>query len=94
MKNIFEQKIYYARDFIDFLISSHVQQQLNEIGMFSCFEEVEYQSQALNKLQEIKHNFTISAFTAKESLLEIHDLALISLKGDRESEIKLKNMLI
>ena len=89
-----DERIYYAKDFINYLLSSKVQQMLKDIGMLSCFEEVNYQSQPLVELQNIKHEYTLSAFSSEKSLAEIHDLALISLKGDKESEIKIKNMLI
>lgn len=89
-----KERIYYAKDFIDYLLSSNVQQMLKDIGMLSCFEVVNYQSQALLELQKVNHKYTLSAFTSEKSLVEINDLALISLKGDKESEIKIKNMLI
>jgi len=89
-----QTKEYYARDFIKYLLSSPVQVRLDEIGMLSCFDKVEYQNEQMASLQSVKQKYTLSAFTAKENLLEIHDLALISLKGDKESDIKIKNMLI
>ncbi len=89
-----QTKVYYARDFINYLLSSAVQRKLDEIGMLSCFDRVEYQSEKMSTLQDAKQNYTLSAFTDKDSLGRIHDLAINFLKGDKECEIKIKNMLI
>lgn len=89
-----KNRIYYANDFINYLTSALVQEKLTEIGMLSCFENIEYQNKELAKLKNIAHNYTVSAFVSGKTLVEMHNLALISLKGDKESEIKIKNMLI
>jgi len=87
-------KNYYANDFINFLLSERVQKKLSDIGMFSCFDQVEYTDETLFNMQKLNGFLTISAFTQKNKLLELQELSMLSAKGDLGALNKIKNILI
>jgi hypothetical protein len=87
-------KKYYSERFIEFLISEGVQKNLHEIGLFGINTIVDYQNQHLNLMQNTENNKTISAFIPKENLSQLSLDSLAYLRGKKECEIKIKNMLI
>ncbi len=89
-----QTKNYYANDFVNYILSESVQKNLSNIGMFSCFYQVDYTDNALSSMQKGKNFSTISAFTQKKKLLELQELSLLSAKGEIGALNKIKNILI
>lgn len=87
-------KRYYSEKFVNYLVSEQVQKQLNSIGMFSCFYNVEFQNEHLTQMQKMGEFQTISAFTSVQKINEMNRLSLLAMNGDKEAKIKIKNMLI
>ncbi len=87
-------KQYYAQEFIRHILEEKNQQSLKEIGMLSSITSVEYDNQHLKAMQGISGFSTVSAFCAPESLKEMQRNALLVAGGNKELEIKIKNMLV
>jgi len=87
-------KSYYSERFIELLLSEIVQKSLSDIGMFGVIKKVEYQNSHLINMQNIECEKTISAFTQKENVQNLSLDSLSFLLGEKEREIKIKNMLI
>ncbi len=87
-------KNYYANNFLEFILSESVQKRLSDIGLFSCFNQVDYADETLYNMQKLNDFSTISAFTQKKKLLELKELSLLSAKGDSGALNKIKNILI
>lgn len=87
-------KNYYANLFVEYLVSDEVQKHLNDISMFSPFINVDYDSDALNKMQNAKTSVTISAFTNKAQLEEIKRLSALYIGGEKSMLNKIKNMCV
>jgi len=87
-------KSYYSEKFIELLVSESVQKSLSDIGMLGVSEKVEYQNPHLIKMQDVVCEQTISAFIQKEKLQNLSEDSLAFLLGEKEREIKIKNMLI
>lgn len=84
----------YAERFVSYLLSEGVQKSLNTIGMLSCEFSVYYDNEHLKSMQSAVGFSTISAFTPTETLLKMQELSLRAIKGEEESMIKIKNMLV
>ena len=84
----------YAERFVSYLLSESVQKSLTSIGMLSCKYSVEYDNEHLSNMQKIVDFSTVSAFTPSEMLIKMQELSLRAIKGDEESKIKIKNMLV
>ncbi len=89
-----QTRAYYSNQFIKFLLSENSQKKLSEIGMFSREFKVEHGNQWLSLEKPDKEVKTISAFTLRQDLTKMHSYSMSALKGDKESAIKIKNMLI
>ena len=87
-------KAYYAQEFINFLILEKSQKQLDKIGMFSCFYQVDYQDEHLNKMQKSEQKATISAFLSSQTLIEMQRMSKLMIDGDKDAKIKIENLLI
>lgn len=87
-------KRFYSEKFIKYLLSEKVQSTLNEIGMMSAFGQVKYDNEHVIAMQKIKNFKTISAFIDRAKLVDMQKLALKALQGEKDSIIKLKNMLV
>lgn len=87
-------KRYYAEEFVNYLVSEKVQKSLNNIGMFSCFYQVEYDNEHLRKLQEINYTTSLSAFIPEQNLKELQRMSILAVGGDEQAKIKIKNMTI
>lgn len=89
-----QNKIVYAKRFIDYLLSSKVQQSLNEICMLSPFEIVEFDDEHLQKMQRYNQFKTLSPFILSKKLKEIQSLSLSAVNGDKNALNKIKNVII
>lgn len=89
-----EGKRVYCQKFIDYLLQEKVQKRLNEIGLFSPFFQTPYQENALIKMQSLSGFCTISAFTARENLIELQSISLKAVQGDALNLNKIKNALV
>ncbi len=89
-----QAKRFYAEEFINYLTSEKVQEQLKNIGMFSPFYTVEYENEHLTSMQSASGFATISAFTPYQTIKQLQNLSLIAINGDEQAKIKIKNMLI
>ena len=87
-------KNYYANLFVEYLVSDKVQKSLNDISMFSPFTSVNFDNDALNKMQNAKTSVTISAFNSREQLEEIKRLSALYLGGEKSTLNKIKNMCV
>ncbi len=87
-------KSYYAESFIEHLLSVDVQKSLNQIGMLSTKTTVEYDNAHLNEMQKNKEFYTVSAFTNATALKQMQENSMLLLQGQKEYEIKIKNMLV
>lgn len=87
-------KTKYAQDFIEFLVSEKVQKQLNKIGMYSCFFDVDYDSPEMNLMQKTKIENSLSAFSTKELIQELQERGIKALKGDAEEILKIKKLIV
>ncbi len=83
-----------AMRFIDYLLSDKVQEKLNKINMLSPYINVNFDIETLNQMQNVKGFSTISAFYPSEVLLEIKDRSFLAIKGDKNAEKYVKNLLI
>ncbi len=88
------EKNYYAQKFIEHLLSESVQKSLKQIGMLSCALSIEYENIHLTRMQELNGFSTVSAFSSAKLLKEMQENSLALLKGNKELEIKIKNMLV
>ena len=80
--------------FIEFLLSKESQENLKEIGMFSLKTQLEYDNVHLSQMQNVIQSKTVSAFITKHDLDNLSEHSLAFLNGEKEWEIKIKNMLI
>ncbi len=87
-------KAFYAESFIEHLLCEKNQLCLKEIGMMSSCFEVEYYNQHLSKMQKLENFSTVSAFSNASLLKEMQQNSRLLLGGQKELEIKIKNMLI
>ena len=62
--------------------------------MMSAFGQVKYDNEHVIAMQKIKNFKTISAFIDRAKLVDMQQLALKALQGEKDSIIKLKNMLV
>ncbi len=87
-------KTYYAKEFVNYLVSKDVQTRLSDISMLSCFYKNTYDNPHIEKMQIINDYLTISPFRSELEFIELKDVSLRALKGDESAKIKLKNMLV
>lgn len=83
-----------AKQFINHLTSELEQKKLPSIKMFSPFYSCEFSSSHLNQMQNVKENYTISAFISEHELLKMQDLSLKVIMGEQNEKNKIKNMLV
>ncbi|MBR4762278.1 MAG: hypothetical protein IK086_06545 [Clostridia bacterium] len=88
-----ENKLAAARGFAEFLLSEKVQKKLSDIGMFSCFYDVEYDDITLKALQNAKFEYTVSAFSSEEFIESLKGLSANFYGGDGGAFIKIKKLL-
>lgn len=86
-------KALYAEKFVNYLLSDAVQSKLFKISMFSQFIEVPFDDASLSEMQSVSAKKTISAFMSAIELKNLQSLAVAALKGDEQSQIKIKNVL-
>ncbi len=87
-------KRFYAEKFVNFLISQEVQNKLTEIGLFSPYFSCKYDNDKLNAMEKVKIKSTISAFTDKGKIKDINDMSFLAVKGDENSILKIKNIIV
>lgn len=92
MSQSYEKK-YYSDKFVEFLLSENSQNKLTQIGMMSLTQKGLYDG-SLGELEKIEQNYTISAFSSKQLLSEVKEQSYLALKGQKEAQIKLKNVII
>ncbi len=84
----------FAMLFINYLLSDAVQLKLNKINMFSPYEKVPFEIEALGLMQQINKFSTISAFYTPEILCEIQTSSMLALKGNKNAINYVKKLLI
>jgi hypothetical protein len=89
-----ESKQYYAKAFLEYLLSEKIQKRLTEIGMFSCFYDIDYQEKEFLEMQKVKNFSTFSAFIDKNTLLEMQNLSKLAVQGDTITLNEIKNALV
>ncbi len=89
-----QNKSIYAKRFIDYLLSDKVQAKLNKINMLSPYVNVNFDIEFLNEMQNVNNFSTISAFYPLGKLVEIQDMSMLSLKGDKNALNYVKKLLI
>ena len=62
-----------------------MQKRLSDIGMLSCYTQVEYSLDILSSMQTNNNFKTISAFTLEENLIKMNDYCYSYLKGDLQA---------
>lgn len=87
-------KKYFAQDFVEFLLADEQQALLTQIGLFSDFVTLDYSDDRLCAFQNLKHSFTVSAFTSSKNLKEMQEISLSACIGNLSAINKIKNMLI
>ncbi len=87
-------KRYYSQEFINFLIEKDCQSALTEIGMLSCFYNINHNDEHLASMQKLKDFFTVSAFMHEQKLKEMFELSNLAVNGKEDAKIKIKNMLV
>ena len=80
--------------FINLLMSEKTQNQLKDISMLSVNYEIDFQNEHLNSLQIQAPEKTISSFLDENALKNLQELCSKAVKGDKNAEIKFKNLLI
>ena len=80
--------------FINLLMSENTQKKLKNISMLSVNYRIDFQSEHLNSLQMQSPEKTISSFLDANSLKNLQELCSKAIKGDKNAEIKFKNLLI
>ncbi len=90
-----ENKRYYAEQFVYHLLSRAQQERLVKISMFSNSFAPSFESQSLIKMQSVKAEKSLSAFTKKEKLIQLNNLGLTYLETkSEETQTKIKNLLV
>lgn len=89
-----QNKIVYAKRFIDYLLSNKVQQSLNQICMLSPYERVEFDNEHLEQMQRYNDFKSISPFTLSKKLKEMQSLSISAINGDKNALNKIKNIII
>lgn len=87
-------KQIYAQEFLEYLLTEKVQKRLTEIGMFSCFYNIDYAQKKLLEMQNVAGFSTLSAFTHKKDLAELQNLSKLFAQGDANALNKIKNALV
>lgn len=87
-------KSYYAKEFVEHLVSDDVQTSLSEIKMLSPYLNVNNGIEALDLMQKTNCKYTVSAFTSCAQLDQLKNLSLAALRGDEGSLNKIKNILL
>ncbi|MCQ2387598.1 MAG: hypothetical protein MJ066_04035 [Clostridia bacterium] len=89
-----EIKLVYSEKFINFLISDEIQKKLSDICLFSPYIDISFDNDCLVKMQNQKVLYTVSPFIDLKKITEIHNDCLSVLSGDKNSILKIKNVLI
>ncbi len=84
----------YAKQFIEYLVSDKVQNQLNKISMFSPYIRTKFDDENLSLMQQNNKFSSISAYLHNEQLKEMQEISMLAVKGNQNSINKIKNMLI
>ncbi len=87
------EKIIASENFIEHLLSEKVQRSLVDIGMLSPYYKLSYDNE-LNQVQTNNDSCSISAFISPEQLKSLQELSKSALAGDKDSQNKIKNMVI
>jgi len=88
------ERVNAAESFVEYLISEKVQKKLNKISMLSPYFSVDFDDNELFQMQSVTNFKTISAFTNPKELLLLQQLSKTAVTGDKDSQIKIKNVLI
>lgn len=88
-----KEKVTVCESFVEYLLSEKVQSELTEIGMLSPYYKLLYEN-ALNSVKLNNSQYTLSAFSPPEQLKELQSLSENALKGNEESQNKIKNIVI
>jgi ABC-type Fe3+ transport system substrate-binding protein len=83
-----------ANEFIDYMLSNSVQETLYKIAMQSQFVQVENQNSTLSDMQREKFTLSLSPFYSALELKELQSISLLGIKGDINSQNKIKKMLL
>ena len=89
-----QNKNFYAKKFIDYLVSDSVQTKLNKICMLSPYLSVENQIEELNAMQKVSGFKSLSAFCHADELKQIQSISMSAIKGNQEDINKIKKMLV
>ena len=84
----------YSRKFAEYLLDNSVQDRISEIGMFSQYTLVEYENSPLYNLSQSVANSALSPLITKEALKETFELSKKAVCGDKNAQIKIKNMFV
>ena len=88
------EKNVYAEMFIDYLLSSAVQEDLGALSMFSVYGGVSYADEKLAAMQRAECGKTISAFLSADQLKGMQELSLAAAKEGKELPEEIKNLLL
>lgn len=89
-----KNKEYYAKKFVEYLLSSSVQSKLNSLKLCSEFYSTDFEDENLNKIQKTSAKNTLSIFLSKQNFALLKDLSISYAQGDDISKNKIKNLLI
>ena len=86
-------KSFYAKKFIEFLVSEKGQKKLKKVAMMSYYNIAEQDIEYLTVSQAIKSRYTLSPFTDTNLLDAVNELSVSYLKGETEALKKIKTSL-
>ena len=84
----------FLQNFLDYLFSEEIQKELNKISMFSEFYDVSYENSTLSEMIKIRQANGLNVFVNGETLTELQQLSNRGIKGDNDSIIKIKNLVV
>ncbi len=87
-------KRFYAEEFLRFLISEQVQENLYDIGMYSVVTNIKTDDEQARLMQKVSSFKTLSPFTSPEILKEMQSLGVKAISGDESAVNKIKNILV
>ena len=87
-------KTVYAERFVEYVLSDEVQKKLNGINMFSPYLKTGYDDADFCAMAAVEPEKTLSPFTGAAELGELRELSRAAARGDGESLLKIKKVLL
>ncbi len=89
-----KDKIELCEKFVNILLSQDSQKNLKNISMFSINYDLDFSNEHLNLMQTVNPKKTVSPFLDTNALKNLQELSYSAVKGDKNAEIKFKNLLV